>query len=396
MSADGALAARFVTKRFRADRHRALLRDELARVGDTLRRRGDERRWRYVLRDIDFSIEPGESVALVGTNGSGKSTMLKILAGVMFPYAGRVERHGRVGAMIEVAAGIHPELSGRENVSLYGALLGLDRTTIARRFDDIVAFAGLESSIDRPVKFYSSGMKMRLGFAINAFLEPDILIVDEVLAVGDAEFQRRCLERMSEVVTAGTTLVYVSHDLATVEAMCDRTLWLSDGSLREDGPTHTVLRRYRRAVETGQPAAIGSAATVHCRSAAMTGGATGLTTGAPASVQLDLELHEECKARLVVGISDGSPTPIFAVQDHRGLPAGRSLTQIDIGALPLPGGSYSLWFAIVGEHDRVLVPWHAASHLVVDGPLLEPLPTGIVRHVPVHVDAAWTTSELPS
>ena len=180
-------------------------------------------RWRWALRDIDFDVAPGESVGLVGSNGSGKSTLLKILHRVMYPYAGSVEVVGRVGALIEVRSGIHPQLTGRENiVPVRLAPRAWPPTAVASRFDEIVAFAELEQAIDRQVKFYSSGMQMRLGFAVAAFLEPDVLLVDEVLAVGDAAFQQRCLDRMRYVLTQGTTLVLVSHDLAAVEATCAR------------------------------------------------------------------------------------------------------------------------------------------------------------------------------
>ena len=250
MSPDGTVIVDHVWKRFRSDRARALLKDHVSRSRAWLK--GDQDSlWRYALRDVTFEVEPGESIALVGTNGSGKSTLLKVLSKVMYPYAGQVAATGRVAAMIEVAAGIHPDLTGRENIQLYGTILGLSRQRVAEQFDAIVSFAGLEAALDRQVKFYSSGMKARLGFGVNAFLEPDVLIVDEVLAVGDGAFQRRCLERMSAVVAQGTTLIYVSHDLQTVEAMCNRTIWLSEGVVRADGPTRDVLPSYRMALAAG-------------------------------------------------------------------------------------------------------------------------------------------------
>ncbi|MCZ7535464.1 MAG: ABC transporter ATP-binding protein [Acidimicrobiia bacterium] len=194
MSRSGELSATRVWKRFRPDRRPKRVRTFL----DTRRVRGGERpkkQWSWALRDIDFRVEPGESVGLIGTNGSGKSTLLKLLTRVMYPHSGQIEAHGRAGALIEVASGIHPLLSGRENIFLYGTLLGLPRRDVANRFDAIVDFADIGHAIDRQVKFYSSGMKMRLGFAVAAFLEPDILLVDEVLAVGDSSFQQRCLAR---------------------------------------------------------------------------------------------------------------------------------------------------------------------------------------------------------
>jgi len=245
--AAGTIAATHVWKRFRADRGRRLLRDELQLL--SARARGHGRGWRWALRDVDLAAEPGEAVGLVGSNGSGKSTLLKILTRVTYPHTGRVETAGRVGALIEVRAGIHGDLTGRENIKLYGTLLGLGRRQIRERFDEIVAFAELEDAIDRQVKYYSTGMQMRVGFAVAAFLEPDILLVDEVLAVGDATFQHRCLERMRTVLAQGTTLVFVSHDLAAVEATCSRGLWLRQGVVAADGPVREVVNAYRQSIE---------------------------------------------------------------------------------------------------------------------------------------------------
>ena len=174
--------------------------------------------------------EPGEAIGLIGANGSGKTTLLRLVNRVMYPYAGRVSVHGRVGALIEIRAGLHPELRGSENIYFFGSLLGLRRSEFAADFDDIVAFAELEHAIHRQVKFYSSGMQMRLGFAAASFLDPAILLVDEVLAVGDSAFQQRCLARLRGLLIAGTTLVFVSHDLAAVEATCRRAIWLDGGS----------------------------------------------------------------------------------------------------------------------------------------------------------------------
>ena len=250
MSPEGTVRVDQVWKRFRVDRGRRLLRDHLGR-GKALftRKPADEDPWRWVLRDISFELEPGESVGIVGANGAGKSTLFKIIAGVMFPHTGRVETMGSVGALIEVMSGIHSELTGRENITIYANLLGLSRKQVEDKFDEIVAFAEIENAVDRQVKFYSSGMKVRLGFAIAAFLEPTILIVDEVLAVGDATFQQKCLDRIRHVIQNGTTLLLVSHDLATVGATTKRGIWLSDGIMRADGPVDEVLGAYRQDIE---------------------------------------------------------------------------------------------------------------------------------------------------
>src|SRR5919204_1653528 len=245
----GGVTATRVWKRFRADRQRMLLRDQLDRLYRRVRGRASAHGWRWALRDVSLHAEPGESLGLVGPNGSGKTTMLRLLAKVMYPYAGSVAVGGRVGALIDVRAGIHPDLTGAENVYLYGSLLGVSRREVARRFDDIVAFGELESAINRQVKFYSTGMHVRLGFAIAAFTEPDVLLVDEVLAVGDAAFQQKCLDRMRAVLAQGTTVVFVSHDLQAVESICERAIWLRDGVVESDGPVREVLGDYRRTVE---------------------------------------------------------------------------------------------------------------------------------------------------
>jgi ABC-type polysaccharide/polyol phosphate transport system ATPase subunit len=200
------------------------------------------------LRDVSVHVEPGEAVGLIGRNGSGKSTLLRLVAGIIKPTAGRVEAGGRIGSLLELGAGFHPDFSGRENVFLNGAIFGLKRRQIEERFDEIVAFAELEHAIDRPVRTYSSGMYMRLGFAIAAFLDADTLLLDEVFAVGDESFQRKCFGRIHEFKQRGGTIVFVSHDAAAVERLCERAVLLQDGEIAFDGPTREALRRYRRAL----------------------------------------------------------------------------------------------------------------------------------------------------
>lgn len=200
----------------------------------------------YALQDVSFDVPRASSFGIIGRNGAGKSTLLKLLAGITAPSRGRIEIHGRVAALIEVGSGFHPELTGRENVFLSGAILGMRRREIAEKLPSIVEFAGVEPFIDTPVKWYSSGMYVRLGFAIAAHLEPEVLLVDEVLAVGDAEFQLKCLERIRELQGQGATILFISHDLTAVEQLCDRAVLLEKGQVAAIGDPSDVVSIYHR------------------------------------------------------------------------------------------------------------------------------------------------------
>jgi lipopolysaccharide transport system ATP-binding protein len=202
----------------------------------------DESIW--ALKDVSFEVKRGEVVGIIGRNGAGKSTLLKILSRITEPTEGYADIYGRVGALLEVGTGFHPELTGRENIYLNGAILGMSRAEIDRKFDEIVAFAEVERFIDTPVKHYSSGMGLRLGFAVAAHMEPEILVVDEVLAVGDAEFQAKCLGKMGNVAHEGRTVLFVSHNMAAIESLCDRTLLVENGSVKFDGPTDETISQY--------------------------------------------------------------------------------------------------------------------------------------------------------
>jgi lipopolysaccharide transport system ATP-binding protein len=198
----------------------------------------------WALRDVSFDVPRGSVVGVIGRNGAGKSTLLKILSRITEPTLGRAELHGRVGSLLEVGTGFHQELSGRENVLLSGAILGMKRAEILRKFDEILAFADIDQFIDTPVKRYSSGMKVRLGFAVAAVLEPEILFIDEVLAVGDAEFQKKCLGKMSEIGAGGRTIIFVSHSMPAILRLCNRAILLDHGGVIVDGGTQEVVRRY--------------------------------------------------------------------------------------------------------------------------------------------------------
>jgi lipopolysaccharide transport system ATP-binding protein len=230
-----------------------LLRDHLSRMLrsplSVFRRPKDETFW--ALKDVSLEVKEGEVLGLIGRNGAGKTTLLKILSRITRPTTGWADIHGRVGSLLEVGTGFHPELTGRENTFLSGAILGMSRREIISKFDEIVAFAELEKFIDTPVKHYSSGMYVRLAFAVAAHLEPEILLVDEVLAVGDINFQKKCLGKMGDVARAGRTVVLVSHQLNQIRRLSHRVVWIDAGGIRRDGPTHEVVAAYESAMTSG-------------------------------------------------------------------------------------------------------------------------------------------------
>src|ERR1039457_4677192 len=223
-----------------------LLRDHLSQMLKSplsvFRRPKDETFW--PLEGVSCEVREGEVLGLIGRNGAGKTTLLKILSRITKPTTGWAEIHGRVGSLLEVGTGFHPELTGRENTFLSGAILGMGKSEIKRKFDEIVAFAELEQFIDTPVKHYSSGMYVRLAFAVAAHLEPEILIVDEVLAVGDASFQKKCLGKMGTFAQSGRTILFVSHNAEAIRTLCKRGIWLKDGRLHKDGDAEEVIEDY--------------------------------------------------------------------------------------------------------------------------------------------------------
>jgi ABC-type polysaccharide/polyol phosphate transport system ATPase subunit len=237
----GEIAVEHAARRFRVyPRETRTLKDLVVARG---RSRGTDV---WALRDVSFHVDPASAVGLVGRNGSGKTTLLRLLSGIVKPTSGRAEVGGRVGSLLELGAGFHPEMTGRENVFLQGSIHGLRRAQIREKLDEIVAFAGLEQFIDLPVRTYSSGMYMRLGFAIASHIEADVLLLDEVFAVGDEAFQRKCFGKIFEFKQRGGTIVFVSHDAAAVERLCDRAVLLKDGEVAFDGPTHEAIVQYRR------------------------------------------------------------------------------------------------------------------------------------------------------
>src|SRR3954463_3766655 len=248
MSSELAIRVENLSKRYRigatqgVGRYRSL-REEISE-GVTRKRRKQEEREFWALKDVSFEVKPGETVGIIGRNGAGKSTVLKILARITPPTSGRGETHGRVGSLLEVGTGFHLELTGRENIQLSAAIMGMSRADVQKRFDGIVEFADLARFLETPVKRYSSGMYMRLAFSVAAHLEPEILLVDEVLAVGDAAFQKKCLGRMEELGGSGRTVLFVSHSMPSVIRLCPRVILLDGGSLTADGTAPIVIDEY--------------------------------------------------------------------------------------------------------------------------------------------------------
>jgi ABC-type polysaccharide/polyol phosphate transport system ATPase subunit len=363
-----------------------LLSEQLVRAAGALTRAGRERRAAttepfWALRDISMEVAPGEVVGLIGPNGAGKSTLLKLLARITLPTEGRIELRGRTASLLEVGTGFHPELTGRENVALNGAILGLSRQEIARRFDAIVEFSGVEKFIDTPVKRYSSGMTVRLGFAVAAHLEAEIMLIDEVLAVGDAAFQRKCMSKIRELTDeGGRTIVFVSHNLSWVERLCDRVFLIQDGVVAGEGPVSQVIAGYLTSVDPIQHGGstqipdtaprIGSGSSKF-RSARLLGsdggGATGsLLLNEPLVIEAELEVMETIEeAVLEVGITTGDGLRIITSMSTDGgrppvrLEPGRHGLRAELEPELLPGefvldiGVHELADATVSTVDLV-------------------------------------------
>ncbi len=331
------------------------------------------------LSHVSVAVAPGEAVGLVGRNGSGKSTLLRIVAGIIKPSSGRVAATGRIGSLLELGAGFHPDFSGRENVFLNGSIQGLPRRQIKERFDEIVAFAELEHAIDRPVRTYSSGMYMRLGFAIAAFLDADILLLDEVFAVGDEAFQRKCFGRIFEFKQRGGTIVFVSHDAVAVERLCERAVLLEHGVVAFDGPTHEAIVRYRSSLAADLGAAgshavgAGGASIVSARLL----GAEGeereqFLAGEPLTLTVELEAAAPVAAPLLqLELRDDGGMLIasdLVETAALGWPAGvgRLIVQLDVPSLPLAFGRFRLQLGLTGAAgDRLLDGLDDALEFVV-------------------------------
>jgi len=378
-------AVRFedVSKQFRHGGPRySSLRQDLAdlrrRVAARLRRRRAEPHGTLALDQVSFEVEEGDSVALIGANGAGKSTALRLVSRITSPTSGRVRVRGRVGALIEVGSGVHPELSGRENVWLYGSILGIPRREIAARFEEIVSFAELEPVIDTQVKYYSSGMQLRLGFAIAAHLEPDVFVVDEALAVGDASFQTKCVERMTSMVTAGRTLIFVSHSLPIVQELCPNAVLLDRGRVAAAGPTAGVVAEYvdRLADSVRRDPSPGDLLAVSRLNAQSPTGDHRLKTNESLVLEVDLTALRELDDVLFgVALSDGRLSNLIELNNRfmsgaTSVARGTHRLVCEIPSLPLLPGTYEVWFAASSAKKAVhfLHPRVIGTVVVTTGP----------------------------
>ncbi len=336
----------------------------MRQVADWARGRSPAQVWS--LRDLDLEVEPGDALAILGRNGSGKSTLLKLISGVTQPSCGRLRTRGRIASLLELGAGFHPELTGRDNVFVNGALLGLSRAEIRARFDRIVAFSGVEAFIDTPVKWYSSGMYLRLGFAVAAHMEADCLLVDEVLAVGDLEFRIRCYDRVAGLRREGTTLIYVSHDLWSVQRLCSRALLLDQGRAIAQGDATEVIERYEQREAAATPAASpGRYLAIESVDLLTEDGAPlrELDTGGALRLRIRFQALQVMDALVfVVRIYTADETICTTLTDDL-LPSesrlGPAQRQLNLTAVPLAPGEY---FASVDISDRRQPIVYARDH----------------------------------
>ena len=335
--------------------------------------RGPKQETFWALKDVSLDVCEGEVLGLIGRNGAGKTTLLKILSRITRPTTGFAEIHGRVGSLLEVGTGFHPELTGRENTFLSGAILGMSKRDITRKFDEIVAFAELEKFIDTPVKHYSSGMYVRLAFAVAAHLEPEILLVDEVLAVGDINFQKKCLGKMGDVARAGRTVVLVSHQLNQIRRLCHRAVWVDDGQIRQDGPTHEVTAAYESAMARGEANHPGAGRIVTKGrfvkwELAQPEGADPhtLTLLGPTSIRLTVEVTEPIRrGHHGIALFDHDRQLVWACStDDVRLDAGHHVLSHSFPMLPVRPGPYS-WQVSLYDEGKQLDVWECLPPMIV-------------------------------
>ena len=393
---DAAIAVQGVSKKFmlRHDRPRSFQELLIQAVG---KNHNHSREEFWALRDVDLVVEQGETLGLVGANGAGKSTLLKLIARIIEPTRGSIAVNGRLTALLELGAGFHPDLSGRENIFLNGSILGLSTREMRSRFDEIVAFAELEQFIDVPLRHYSSGMQVRLGFAVTTSLDPDVLLIDEVLAVGDEAFQKKCLSRIEDFRRCGKTIVLVSHDLQSIKRLCSRALWIETAHPAADGPATEIVERYRRHVwakearKLAEQTSGGRRTDAVCATAPSERGAQGtnahwgsgevVITGvrmldaAAAAVQL-LQCGDAVTVEIEYKVLRRMPGTVFGIAIYRndglwcygtnteidgvcleGLP-DKGVVRVDFQSLGLIAGTYTLDVAIHDSQNRAYDYYH--------------------------------------
>ncbi|CAN5373677.1 ABC transporter ATP-binding protein [soil metagenome] len=394
----GEISVEGVSRRFRIRAREArTLKDLFVQRGQT------EATDVWALRDVSLDVARGEAVGLIGRNGSGKTTLLRVVAGIIKPTAGRVRAEGRIGSLLELGAGFHPDFTGRENVFLNGAIYGLRRADIRQRFDEIVAFAELEHAIDRPVRTYSSGMTVRLGFAIAAFLDADVLLLDEVFAVGDESFQRKCFGRIARFKQEGGTIVFVSHDASAVERLCERAVLLNAGRVAFDGSTREAIARYRRTLaDEIDPAERGAGLREWGSGEATI--ASAVLVGQEGGERLQFLSGEPFALSVAVAAIDGIPPPRLQLElrdDAGALVAGQAVDlrelgwaagngergiRFEIGSLPLADGRFHLRLGLTDESGEHLY------HQLDDALAFVVYPAGEERGV-VRFAGSWVLEE---
>jgi ABC-type polysaccharide/polyol phosphate transport system ATPase subunit len=372
-----------ISKHYRGAAGYGALRDDLAAfTGRVFGRKPPQRSTVEALTDVSFEIPEGSAVGLIGPNGAGKTTALKVMTRITYPTAGTARIRGRIGALIEVGTGMHPELTGRENIYLYGRILGLTGRDIARRVDEIVEFAGIGAAIDQPVKQFSSGMQLRLGFSVAAHLEPDVLLVDEAIAVGDAGFQYKCVERMRELVREGRTLVFGSHQMSAIETLCDRAILLDGGRVDQDGPAPQVVETYLQRVQqqwTAGNSEDGTASSpeLELLSVTVVDGdgreADELTADQPMSVRIAYRAHKRIeRPNFALGLTDGVNLHPFALASMLldgqtpDYVEGEGVVECRFDNLPLRPRAYEIWGEVVGESGYGdIIDWQRLQRFTV-------------------------------
>ncbi|HEV7781347.1 MAG TPA: ABC transporter ATP-binding protein [Chitinophagaceae bacterium] len=360
----------------------------------------------WALQDIDLDIQPGEKVGIIGRNGAGKSTLLKIISRITPPTKGHATLRGRVGSLLEVGTGFHPELSGRENIYLNGSILGLKKAAIHKQFDAIVDFSGVEKFIDTPLKHYSSGMQMRLAFSVAAYLESEILLIDEVLAVGDAAFQKKCLGKMNEVSEDGRTILFVSHNLGAVQALCNKAIYLSDGKVQSFDATNSVVERYLKDIPSvaanSKSYGNGNAAIISCRLLANSNVVTETLLGYPLTIEIQYRANDNLQnvevafnIRNIYGEIITHSTTLDKQMELRAVKNEVITMQASLHSLNMTPGPYSLDIFVLNNGDicNAIIDQLEFNVLNSDKSLR---PDGFPSHVKTFTETTWKTDRHES